>query len=227
VGGEHFKRAAGKIDRVAVALLLALPVFFLACNRSKPFPAAEPLEWMNQTYNPHDDGPNFGKGRGHWVESYPDRQQNGSEIIKKRREVAEWFSYAGCRITLHFQNDPGDMRYKYVATFQLSDIDPASIKLVSGDSQWYGESCNNPSVAFRGKSCDEGWITFATRNEAPLIEEDVENLDLNESGQPIFPEHKTKEYKAEFVATDLEYAERFEKAFRNAVELCGGKPSAF
>jgi hypothetical protein len=39
--------------------------------------------------------------------------------------------------------------------------------------------------------------------------------------------NKTKESHANIIVSDVEYASRFAAALKHAIELCGGKPSAF
>jgi hypothetical protein len=39
--------------------------------------------------------------------------------------------------------------------------------------------------------------------------------------------HNNQQSKGWFIVDDVSYAERFAKAFRHAVELCGGKSSKF
>jgi hypothetical protein len=68
---------------------------------------------------------------------------------------------------------------------------------------------------------------FATRSEAPLIDEDSNTVNLKPQGSDRETNHKSKGVRAFFEVDEVEYAKRFAKAFRRAVELCGGKPDPF
>jgi hypothetical protein len=75
--------------------------------------------------------------------------------------------------------------------------------------------------------CDVAEIEFETRNQTPLIKENLHIVWPKLQGS----EHEAHNNKPTFVATfyvdNSEYADRFAKAFRHAVALCGGKASPF
>jgi hypothetical protein len=84
----------------------------------------------------------------------------------------------------------------------LSLIDPDSIK-------WYTDD-----TAEKG----QGVLTMTATNDKKVI---VEKLENEKNSKPYFTQR-------EFISfIGPEYAERFAKAFKNAVTLCGGKASSF
>jgi hypothetical protein len=119
---------------------------------------------MDSTYNSHQ---NDGGAFGHGVEEI----YIVGKLSKRRTET---FTYDGCQITLRDNDDPTSPLYSnlyssHVYTFNLRDIDPASIKLYLLDSQHGGLSCAiDPALM----SCDIAEMEFETHNQAPLIDED-------------------------------------------------------
>jgi len=111
-----------------------------------------------------------------------------------------------------------------VYTFNLRDIDPASIKLYLLDSQHGGLSC---AIDPAHMSCDIAEMGFETQNQAPLIDEDSHTVFANLQGRNHESKNKSKTFVGVFYLDDTEYAARFVKAFRHAIALCGGKPSTF
>jgi hypothetical protein len=109
----------------------------------------------------------------------------------------ETFNYRGCHISTVTINSRKDDRGLQEA-FSLSDIDPRSIRVVG------------QSVLTGGQGVQ---VKFAARNALEA---------LSYSGNII-----GKSNNSEFSVDDPAYAARFAKAFRHAVELCGGKPSTF
>jgi hypothetical protein len=110
---------------------------------------------------------------------------------------------------LFYQQDHNTVRSeemfeKVVYTFNLSDIDPASV-VVSGRS-----------------------VTFETHNQAPLIFEEADRVYPKLKGNEHEVRNKRETFVAEFVVDDVSgYGERFAKALRHAVVLCGGEASPF
>jgi len=85
----------------------------------------------------------------------------------------------------------------------LSLIDPDSIK-------WYTDDLVDK---------DTGELTFVATNDKKII---VEKLAGEKDDKPPY---QTEREFVSFIGPD--YAQRFAKAFTNAVILCGGKPSTF
>lgn len=66
-----------------------------------------------------------------------------------------------------------------------------------------------------------------TRNQAPLMDVASHTVYPKLKGDEHDANTNSKTFVAEFYIDDTEYANRFVKAFRHAVVLCGGTPSPF
>ena len=60
-----------------------------------------------------------------------------------------------------------------------------------------------------------------------MIDEDIEIVWPKLQGSEHQATNKSKTFVAEFYLDNADYAGRFAQAFRHAIALCGGKPSAF
>lgn len=220
-----------------VALLIGLVLLAVmpGCKVKKSAPEqqapslSETLAWMSETYNPHEGGlfhTPVGHGR------FEERVATGKPL---QLAINYSFAYDQCRITIHSQADPiGEITKEVLSdssiTFNLGDIDPQSIKVRTYASNAMGMSCDGYSaeeLQMRRMNCDEAEVTFSTHNDRPVIEKKFHSVYPNLTGADHEFRSESKEYKAFFAFDDVAYAERFEKAFRHAVELCGGRPSAF
>jgi hypothetical protein len=111
--------------------------------------------------------------------------------------------FSGCQVTIVYTTTKDwKETYHQEVTFDLSDID--------SDTGLFGDY-KNVSDGFEGL----GLFTAITRNDEEKIHFKVPttNLEFDDSGL-IFTFHS-------------EYGHKFSKAFRHAVNLCGGKPSLF
>jgi len=160
-----------------------------------------------------------------------------TDVIKK-------FSHDGCSVEIHTDYSTNDLPVSgfvldehEVDKFDLGDINPESVHIEDACGQIKPWNCEDQ----QGK-----YVSFKTSNAKPKIHEEsstssrksTHGFDMNleekcKQGNKSYcdePEHKeapldTTQLMVGF--TTPEYAKRFEKAFRHAVELCGGKPSAF
>lgn len=194
-----------------------------SCSKEQTPSLKDTLAWMDQTYNPHDGGANLGQGRG-WQTNY--------SVGKVVESFHQTFSYRGCNITIHTETEPvgvfQDTPSSDITNFNLRDIDPQSIKISKFDSTSDGESCDNPeSVQTLNLSCDETEIQFETRNQAPAIDDEFVKTFNNFKGADHESRQKSKESGGRFFVNSVEFSSRFAKAFRHAIELCGGTPSPF
>lgn len=124
-----------------------------------------------------------------------------------------------CRIYVEWEmtvkmHKPQDGKYPVEYQINLGTIDPDSLKVTTDESQ---------------KNKPEGWKLTkvhlsTTKNESTIWmsgSEWKESKKVPKSLQlSVFPEF-------DFQFRDKEQAERFSKALKHAVILCGGKPSAF
>jgi hypothetical protein len=80
-----------------------------------------------------------------------------------------------------------------------------------------GSVCETFDPDYRANlNCDHAEIVATTRLEAPLVDESWSETNHTSKGKEVF-----------FLVDDVEYGKRFMKAFRHAVEFCGGKPEPF
>ena len=130
-------------------------------------------------------------------------------------------------MTLRIEDDPNAAALSAVQsirsyTFNLRDINPQSIK-TTAFTHIGGFRCDEAP----DRDCDHAEIVFFTRNEAALIDEDWHTIFPKLAGSDHETRHKQKGKEAYFEVSEVEYANRLAKAFRHAVELCGGKPEPF
>jgi hypothetical protein len=143
-----------------------------------------------------------------WMHTaFPDSQSVTAVQFKQTRELNYVDGKDGtspsCTITIidHYKTDDGTPVARDTI-IDLSLIDPTSI-----------ESYKDDTV-----EKDSGVMTLVATNDKNVIIEKIEN---KKDDKPYL----TKREFITFVGPD--YAERFAKAFKNAVSLCGGKASTF
>jgi hypothetical protein len=188
----------------------------------------ETLLWMDQTYNPHEGGDNFGQGHG-WEIHYA-RKGDTEEVTEK---FGQTFTQNGsCDIVIHgvtpavgiFREVSGETTYK----LSLCDIDPNSIKIKTYDLHKDVFNCADPDeVKLYNLSCDNAEVEFRTRNGAPVIKEDSVSTYLKLTGTDHESRKSSTTNELWFIVDDVPYAQRLANALRHAVELCGGTPSKF
>jgi hypothetical protein len=186
-------------------LILAFLLNTSAQNPTKSPSLSETLEWMKSTLGPKGLIPSDRNGYNKY-EAVPGKTSY-TEIIKS-------FYYDGCRVKvvkLAETVNPlvGDYVAQYTDEFALSDFDPYTVKTDTGDSDLRGHI-----------------VVFSTTNDKKLIHCSSITLNGKDAGQPseCVPALDDTE-QLRFSSTD--YTERFAKALRHAIKLCGGKPSAF
>jgi hypothetical protein len=207
------------LGTIVVRVLFALAPLAFPCAQAEEPSLAETLAWMDSTYNPHDNvGGGFGHGREEILEA-----ETGNPF--KRR--FSFFTYSGCDFTLHRRDDPTAPLYSglyssHVDSFNLRDIDLTSIKIYRYSSLG-GLSCD----VLPNSICDVANIEFTTRNQEPLIKTELHIVFPKLQGSEHDAWSNKPTFVSEFYVDDPKYAERFAKAFRHAVALCGGKVSPF
>ena len=181
---------------LSLKLLVGIPIALIATlssaqQRTSDSDLSDTLSWMDNTYNSH---PYSGAGHGKWYQHW-----------------TETFTYNGCQMTLHTEDDPAakvNVVSSLSYTFNLRDINPQSISM---------STYNNVPAE----------IAFKTHLEAPLIDVYAHSIYLNLKGSEHEGENRSKANEARFSVDDVEYAKRLTRAFRHAVELCGGKSEPF
>jgi len=135
--------------------------------------------------------------------TFPESQTLAAQRAGDKRELT--FSECTATIRQDWATDGPSVRRETL--IDLSLIDPRSIQSYAGDLG----SEKRIAIVMLTATNDKKVITSTAENtvtKAPI-------------GKPFSSEHLW----LYFIAPDR--AERFAKAFRHAVELCGGKPSAF
>lgn len=210
----------------AVVVSGATVLIFRSLQRSRDLD--ETLLWVDQTYNPHEGGDNFGRGHG-WEIHYLRKGQE-EEVTQKFKMTLD--RLGGCNIAINsetlpvgvFSATPSTDRY----TMNLCDIDPESIKIKTYDLHKDVFSCADPEdVRLFQLNCDNAEIEFVTRNGATSVHEEREMTFTKLAGKDHQSKSKSNTNKCWLVVDDVAYAQRLAKALKHAVELCGGEPSKF
>jgi hypothetical protein len=210
---------------LSLKLLAGVPIALIATlssaqQRTSDNELSETLAWMDNSYNPH---PGVSGAYGHGTTgSYAAKKGSAFDEVLVHGST-ETFTYDGCQMTLHVEENPAAEAQKEVYgsfsySFNLRDINPQSLRM-STISHLGGVYC----VAFH-MDCDHAQIAFKTRSEAPLIDGYSDVIYVKQQGSDHESKRSSKANAAYFNVDNVEYAKRLMKAFRHAVELCGGKP---
>jgi hypothetical protein len=213
------------------SIAVALIAFSLsACRRSREL--SETLTWMHNTYNPQSVTRAPGHGR---MTTYEPASSNDRSTRPLFFGTNITFTYDGCNITLNVEADPAGtlsrhtMLHNSVVRFNLHEIDPQSITMLTTSSDGKGdcETLKPDEPAHLDNYCDGAMIKFRTHGEAPLIVEQIHTIYPDLKGSDHDARSTVKETAAYLGVDDIAYGSRFAKAFRHAVELCGGTPETF
>lgn len=113
-------------------------------------------------------------------------------------------------------------------TFNLCDVDPNSIKIKTYDLRKDVFNCADPEeVQAFSLDCSSAEVEFRTRNDMPKIKDDYVTTYAELTGANHEAQHHDQTSTSWFIVDDVPYAQRFAKAFKHAVELCGGRASKF
>jgi len=161
----------------------------------------ETLQWMQNT---------LASGSGDLHVSASD---DGS-VEKRELRLAEAET---CEISFAYQTGPLEKfsygiiskpAFKLIQKFNLKDIDPTTIEVGQPTRDGKHADMLGPFALFSATTTDNAQLIFATAGVHPdsLLHYSTESL---------------------MFSIPYPYSERFTKAFKHAVALCGGKPSAF
>ena len=220
------KRAA----LLLAVIVLVVGAFFAYRAVAKHRDLKETMLWIDQTYNPHEGGENWGHGHGNETHYLRARDGLSEEITQ---EFHQTFAYkGGCNVVLHHETTPiGLFKNLYSNddyTFSLCDVDPDSIKIKTYDFHKDIGGCDDPElVQTDNLDCSSAEVEFHTRNEVPTITENSVTTYAQLTGKGHQSNIQSKSTKGWFMVDDAIYAQRLAKALRHAVELCGGKASKF
>jgi hypothetical protein len=221
-----------KLLAVFTSIAVVLPATqgspVLGQQRTSDSDLSETLTWMDNSYNPHQGVSGaYGHGRTGWY-AHKDGSAYGEYLVYGSTET---FTYNSCQMTLHFEDNRAAEASKTIYSshsysFNLRDINPQSIKM-STYSHLGGFECERFGLDPVRDDCDHAEIAFTTRLEAPLIDEDWDIIHSELQGSDHENKSTSKGKNGHFEVDDVEYAKRLMRAFRHAVELCGGNPEPF
>jgi hypothetical protein len=188
----------------------------------------ETLMWIDQTYNPHEGGDNFGRGHG-WEIHYL-RKGNIEEITEQFNTT---LAFDGtCNVTIRSETFPvgaySELPSVTTYRFNLRDIDPNSITIKTYDLHKDVFSCADPvQVKDYDLNCDNAEVYFLTRNGTTSITEATVTTFTKLTGSDHESRSVSQTNKSWWLVDDVPYSERLAKALKHAVELCGGQTSRF
>ena len=184
-------------------------------------------DWIRQTFNDDNTGM---FGCDEFERGMSDDYGSGMSCAKTQYHI----KIDGCRVTLYVSSfvvvspgtngnvrdiSPSD---DSIATFDLHDIDPASI--TAGQVRWmFGDPSKK---TFHENSPSFAQVQIETTNGKDAISVVYTNRETKVPSQPKL-EHSCCTLIGHGIAVKPDYAPRFVKAIRHATELCGGHPSAF
>lgn len=174
-----------------VVIILGICSFFAYRAIARHRDLRETLFWMEQTYNPHDDGANYGRGHGEETHYLEHSDTHTEEITEEFHETL--VPKGDCTIVLHHETVPiGIFKTVYSNgdyTLSLCDVDPDSIKIKTYDFHKDVFNCANPEeVKSYDLNCSSAEVEFHTRNEVPKIMDD---------SVTIYAELKGKDHEAQ------------------------------
>jgi hypothetical protein len=202
--------------------ILGLAAFFGYRAFTKHHELQETLTWMDETYNPHEGGESHG-----WEIHYT-RNDHTETVSQKYNQT---FTHDGCKMVTHIETMAEGVYVELPSvttyTFTLRDIDPNSITVKTYDLH-RAYDCSDPeAVKANELTCDSAEVFFATTNDAGAINKVNVTTFTKLTGADHESRNTYKTSKSWFIVNDVPYAQRFAKAFKHVVELCGGKPSKF
>jgi hypothetical protein len=219
----------GRAVLIIGLLIFGIASVFACRAYSRHRDLVETMAWMDQTYNPHEGGENW--GRGHGDETHYLRNAKQTEDITQ--EFHQTLAYkGGCTVVIHYETVPiGVYRTMYSKgdyTLSLCDIDPATIKIDKFDFHKDIGGCDDPGqVSSFELNCTSAEVEFHTWSAIPKIKDNGITTFANLTGKDHEAKRDSTNSKGWFIVDEVAYAERFAKALKHAVELCGGKQSKF
>ena len=220
----------GKWFALGLAIIIigaAAVVVYPSLQRKRDL--AETLLWMDQTYNPHEGGDNFGQGHG-WEIHYLQKDQIEEVTEKFRMTFAR---VGGCSMVITFETVPEGVYSETPSvskyTVNLCDIDPESISMKTHDlhSKDVFDCADSEEVKLFKLNCTNAEIDFKTRDSATAIKDERVETFVKLTGKDHELKTESQTNKCWLIVDDVDYAKRLAKALKHAVELCGGKRSKF
>lgn len=213
--------------RAPLCLLLALTFSAIVCcaqqRQSHSGPSLKDTEaWMARTVN---SGPlHPGTGHGTW------ESKSGSHYVLSRTSIvfgqdAQHLDGTGCyakSVEINELSPKGNAAKKGYTTqtvlvFSLKDIDPSRVMALPEAFVTFYAADDKPAIRKQQ----------STWNADDYFHTSEENLISCAGPGKECTKKEDALVKSDLAVDSLEFAQRFAKAFRHAVELCGGKPSTF
>ena len=216
------KLAAG----LAIALGLVAVLAYPTIQRRRDL--NETLTWIEQTYNPHENASIFSQGHG-WERHYVRR--GATEELTEEFQTT-FSAKGGCNVGIHSETSPVgvfvDVPSKTNYTFNLRDVDVDSIKIKTFDLHDDVFNCADPEqVSLYNLNCQSAEVYFQTRDGATVINEDSVRTYTKLTGADHESRSTSRTHEVWLILDDVTYAQRLAKAWKHAVELCGGESSKF
>ena len=213
------------IFTVSMASFCGLSACFTDKDQSRGPSLAETLEWMEMTYDNHKKD---GGDDGHGTWNFRDKNN------KLWNGYYDSITFHDCIIRIVEGENPDSSVHREVysnsiISFDLKYVDLSSLKLSKYANSGYSAlECNDLPDGLGGSGpCNLAELNFNSTNNQPVFEE----IETTTWQNLIGKEHESKTprslYKLSLIFDDQGYAARFERAFRHAVELCGGRAAPF
>lgn len=232
------------MEYLTLFVLLLLPSLVHAQANGQSPSLQEALSWMVNTLRPEEGNAVYtikpASKSQDWLDMHID--------LYHKEFIAE-FSYTGTKVifkVIVIDNDAPllfglHLEETQVDTFDLSDIDPTTVKAVTSDClyckpdklQVSFQTRNARPVIHRESSSSSRYTLYEFWQEQHEYEKSRKALCKEMPGNEGYCEVRIKKQKPQDVTSTTygfstpEYAARFAKALRHAVTLSGGKPSAF
>jgi hypothetical protein len=200
---------------VAVALFA-----LVGCKDRK---LADDFEWMDNTYNPHEDS--FGHGRSGWY-----THKDGREVLA--HGTTDSFKNDGCSFEIDIKDNPwaanNDIVSEYRYSVNLRDLDPDSVKAKTF-THFGGLGCEGltpEDIASMNSTCDYAEMEATTRNSRPVVTSQTHSVFTKLTGKDHDNSYTSKGASVYLGFDDPDYAKKFAGVFQDAVKRCGGTKGA-
>lgn len=223
---RYLKRLLPAFLLLIVALIVVGIPLYRRVQRTRDL--NQTLTWIRQTYNAPEGADIFSQGHG-WERHYV-TENNAYRLTQEFHETITLKD--GCNVQIHSETLPSGVYAETPSqtdyTFNLRDLDPDSIKIKTFDLHKDVFDCSDPEqVKLYNLDCSSGEVYFVTRDGATAITHDCIRTFTKLTGADHEARSHSKTDKLWLIADDVSYAQRLAKAWRNAIELCGGTPSKF
>jgi hypothetical protein len=156
---------------------------------------------------------------------------DGSHIVHKGFQSIDFDSSDKTQCHMHFMvREQVGSDIRFLQLVNLADIDPTSIKASEVIHDTDITTVKNPDqIDYSTNAVKDHPYVFVSIKTTDDKDSVIENTYLTENGRRTSLSSTAHEigFPQEGIAVEKDYAPRFVNALRHAVELCGGKRSAF